>query len=194
MQVERIGSVEGPFASRLDASRAQLLVVDVQERLLPHIDGHDEVVAQCIRMLRAAAQLGLPTTVSEQHPRGLGRTHTGVADAAADARRVEKMTFSVCRTPAALEALRSAGRPQVVLVGVEAHVCVQQTALDLVAEGLSPFVLADAVGSRRTRDRDVALARLAHAGVTVTTVEAAIFELLVEAGTPLFKRVLGLVK
>lgn len=179
---------------RLDPHQAQLLVVDLQERLVPHIDASASVLEQAARMIRAARELELPTTVSEQYPRGLGATHPAIAGALSDPQRVEKLTFSLCRTPAAMSAIAALGRSQVVLVGVETHVCVQQTALDLIAAGMAVFVLADAVGSRRRHDHDVALARMAAAGATVTTVESAIYELMVEAGTPLFKRILPLVK
>jgi isochorismate hydrolase len=104
------------------------------------------------------------------------------------------MTFSFCKDSECLEQIAGLFRPQVLLVGIEAHVCVQQTALDLVSLKMQPIVLADAVGSRRPLDYEVALRRMAAAGAIVTTVEAAIFELAQKAGTPLFKRLLPLVK
>ena len=129
--------------------------------------------------------------------RGLGPTRQEVLDAAAAApncRRIEKMTFSVFRHAPLRERIVSLDRPQVLLAGVESHVCVQQTALDLLVHGLEPYVLADAVGSRRPGDYSVALDRLRAAGAVVTTVEAAIFELLERAGTELFKRMLPVVR
>lgn len=191
---------------RLSRLAAQLLVVDVQERLLPHIDGHEALLQQCERMIRAAGVLGIPITISEQYPRGLGQTAPallaaaggGAANAgdveAARAARVQKMAFSVCADAACLAALRLDAAPQVLVIGIETHVCVQQTALDLQAFGARPFVLADAVGSRRTADREIALRRMSAAGVIVTTAESAIYELMHEAGTELFKRMLPIVK
>jgi len=183
-----------PAPLRIRADDALLLVVDVQERLLPYIHDGAAVVAQCVRMLRAAREFPLPILVSEQYPKGLGPTNPEVAAAAGDAPRIEKNTFSVLADEAARERVLACQRAQVLLVGIEAHVCVAQTALDLVTLGLRPVVLADAVGSRRPLDRDVALARLRDAGVLVTTVEAALFELLALAGTDLFKRIAPLVK
>ena len=181
----------------LAIQRTQLLVVDVQEKMLPYVAQHESVLAQVVRMLRAAVELGLPITISEQYVRGLGPTRREVLDAAAASdrsQRVEKMAFSVFRHEALRERIVSLDRPQALLVGVEAHVCVQQTALDLLAHGLEAYVLADAVGSRRPTDCQVALDRLRGAGVVVTTVEAAIFELLERAGTELFKRLLPVVR
>jgi nicotinamidase-related amidase len=175
---------------RLEIDRMQLLVIDVQERLLPRIHEHASVTAQIVRMLRIAAELRIPVTLSEQYPQGLGRTVAEVRAAAEDAPTVQKAAFSVCGETAPLERLSNLDRPQVVVAGIEAHVCVQQTALDLADNGFQPCVLADAVGSRRAFDRDIALERVRAAGVLVTTVEAAAFELLRRCDSPLFKRVL----
>ena len=181
-------------AIRLDREHAQLLVVDIQERLLPSIAEYERVLAQAERIIRAATVLELPITIPEQYPRGLGPTHPTIRDAAPGAVRTEKMTFSYCADPACRARLAAVGRPQVLLVGIEAHVCVQQTALDLLDLQMQPYVLADAVGSRWTFDCEIALAGMRTAGVVVTTVESAIFRMLHEAGTARFKRILPLVR
>ena len=185
-----------PVLPRLKRAETQLLVVDIQEKLLPHIYEHAQMVAQAERMIRAAAALDLPVTLSEQYPRGLGATMAPIAEAAqaAAAPRCEKMTFSFCADAACRAQLESVRRPQVLLVGIETHVCVQQTALDLLDAGLQPVVLADAVGSRRQLDYQVALDGMRAAGVRVTTVESAIFQLVGESGTDLFRRVLPIVR
>ena len=179
---------------RLRIDQAHLLVIDIQEKLLPLIDQKEQVVAQAERAVRAAAVLNLPITLSEQYVKGLGATIPALAEAAGGAPRAEKLAFSFCAEDACRERILSLRRPQVLLVGIEAHVCVQQPALDLGEMGLQPFVLADAVGSRRASDREVALERMRQGGVIVTTVESALFELLHASGTELFKRVLPLVK
>jgi nicotinamidase-related amidase len=181
-------------AKRLALPQTQLLIVDVQERLLPQIADHGRVVTQAERMIRAAVAMELPITLSEQYPRGLGATVPAIAAVAAGAPRLEKTTFSFCADESCCARIRSVARPQVLLVGIEAHVCVYQTALDLLDLHLQPVVLADAVGSRRPLDYEVALAGLRAAGVLVTTVESAIFQLVHAAGTDLFKRILPLVK
>jgi nicotinamidase-related amidase len=179
---------------RLALPQAQLLIVDIQERLLPQIADQQRVVAQAERMIRAAVAMELPITLSEQYPRGIGATVPAIAAAATGATRLEKMTFSFCADEHGRARLSSVARPQVLLVGIEAHVCVYQTALDLLDLRMQPVVLADAVGSRRPLDYEVALAGLRAAGALVTTVESAIFQLVHAAGTELFKRILPLVK
>lgn len=180
--------------TRLEAERAQLLVIDVQERLLPHIYAGDGVVAQIVRMLRAARELKLPSTLTEQYVSGLGPTVAAISEVATDCERFEKVTFSACQDGGAFRALKENVRPLVLVAGIEAHVCVQQTVLDLLEKQMTPFVLADAVGSRRESDCRVALERMRSAGAVVTTVEAAIFEMLDRCGTDLFKRILPIVK
>lgn len=179
---------------RLEAKKAQLLVVDLQEKLLPHIADHESIVSQSVRISRAACQLQLPVTVTEQYPEGLGRTPSAVLVAAGGANRIEKTTFSVWHDEAARERLLALSRPQVIMVGIEAHVCVQKTAFDLLEAQMVPFVLADAIGSRRPCDCQTALDRMRAAGVIVTTIESAIFEMLDRAGTDLFKRILPIVR
>ncbi|MFH1746987.1 MAG: isochorismatase family protein [Planctomycetota bacterium] len=186
-----------PNTLRLTRDQTQLVVVDMQEKMLPHITQQADVRRECVRMIRAAVEMDLPITISEQYVRGLGPTNPDVLEAASQATNVEtieKMTFSLCRHDALRDRIQSLGRPQVLLVGVETHVCVAQTALDLLDMSLQPIILADAVGSRRPTDRDTALARLRSASAIITTVEAAIFELLEIAGTDVFKRILPLVR
>jgi nicotinamidase-related amidase len=193
---ERWDSMVAQEHTLLDRARAQLVVVDIQEKMLPHVAEHEQVLARAVCMIRAALEIGLPVTVSEQYVRGLGPTVPAVLEAlqAAQFHKLEKMSFSLMRDAALRERILGLQRPQVILVGIETHVCVLQTALDLLAAGQRPYVLADAVGSRRPIDRQTALDRLRAAGAVVTTVESAIFELLELAGTELFKRVLPLVR
>jgi len=179
---------------RVRAATSQLLVIDVQERLLPHIDGQADVVAQIRRVIQGARELGLPLTVSEQYVKGLGPTVAPVAELLGDGPRLEKSTFSVCGDERLLGRLRQQARPQVLLCGIESHVCVQQTALDLIEAGLRPVLLADGVSSRRARDREVAIERMRTAGVLVTTVEAVLFEMLDRCDGEQFKRILALVR
>ncbi len=179
---------------KLDRNHAQLLIVDIQEKLLPKIHGHEDVVVSAVKMVKAARVLELPVTLSEQYVSGLGPTIPAVAEAAGDAPRHEKMTFSFCADEECRKRIVEIMRPQVLLIGIEGHVCVQQTALDLLGAQMTPVVLADAVGSRHVNDCAVALERLRSAGAVVTTIESAIFELAHEAGTDLFKKLLPLVK
>ncbi|MBK8914534.1 MAG: isochorismatase family protein [Phycisphaerales bacterium] len=178
----------------ISIAATQLLVVDVQERLLPHIDEHERVVTQTVRMLRAARLMGLTRTLCEQYPQGLGGTDRRIGDAADGSPVLHKMTFSAARDPALLEHLRSHRRETVLIAGIETHVCVQQTACDLHDAGLRPVLLADAVGSRRAGDHAVALEGMRAMGLTVTTVEAALYRLAERAGTELFRAMLPIIK
>lgn len=175
----------------LSRTATLLLVVDVQERLAGAMCDHPGFVAGVRRLLDACRLLGVPALATEQYPKGLGPT---LAELGEFPDRVEKLTFSCWGEPSFRQRLRAAARPTVLLAGIEAHVCVSQTAHDLLAAGFVVQVAADAVSSRRASDRDAALARMARAGVILTTVESAIFELLETAAAPEFKAVHGLVK
>ncbi len=170
-----------------------LLVVDLQDKLLSAIHEAEGCVAQCRRLVEAAKVFGLPMLVTEQYPAGLGHTNAGLREALGSAETIEKTTFSACGEPL-VERLRGLARPNVLVVGIEAHVCVQQTVLDLLRLGYAPYLCADAVSSRRPLDRDTAVARMRQAGAIVTTTESAIFELAGEADTDIFRQILKLVK
>jgi nicotinamidase-related amidase len=152
----------------LARDKSQLLIIDVQEKLLDAISGKDRVVERCVRLVRAARTLGVPITLSEQYPQGLGPTVEPIRDAIANAGFVvDKVEFSCVRSAPLrerLHELRRQGRPQVVIAGIEAHVCVLQTTIDLEGQGFEAFVVADAIGSRSKMNRKLAMSRLAKAG------------------------------
>ncbi|NUN93476.1 MAG: hydrolase [Verrucomicrobiae bacterium] len=183
-------------APRLEESAAGLLVVDVQERFAPVIFEWANLLARVDRLIRFFRLLRAPIGVTEQYPKGLGATVTEIREALGGdaAWTLAKTRFSSAGTPALLQPFRDSGRRQWVLCGIEAHVCVQQTALDLLAEGFEVFLPADAVSSRRAADRNAALDRLARAGAIVSTSESLIFEILRDATHPLFKSASALVK
>ena len=145
-------------------------------------------VAGVDKLLRAARILHLPSLVTLQYVKGLGPLCPELAEAAAGAPQIEKMTFSCCGAEPFQRAVKELRRPRIILCGVETHVCVQQTAIDLMNAGEFVYVCADAVCSRRDLDRDVALQRMRDCGAVITTVEGAIFELLGDAGTEAFKQ------
>ena len=184
---------------RLIMGQTAVLVVDVQERLMAQIHEAGRVAEQVGRLVDIAAALGLPLLVSEQYPQGLGPTIPEIAakiDAAGsyvDVFRQQKLKFSAC-VEAVRDKLAALHARTVLVCGVEAHVCVLQTCLDLAEAGLTAAVVADAVGSRRAVDCQTALARLTQAGIVPTTVESAALELLHEAGGEGFKAILPLIK
>ncbi|MCK6484348.1 MAG: hydrolase [Phycisphaerae bacterium] len=178
-----------------ESELALLLVIDMQQRLMPHIADHESVVDNAVRMIRAARLLSTPLLATEQNPRGLGETIRPVIDALPpDLPRHDKEMFSCWGDAAFRERLQAARREHVIVVGIEAHVCVQQTVLDLLQVDYVPFVLADAVGSRRPRDRDLSLERMRQAGAIVTSTEAMIMELQRSYTAPTFKQILKIVK
>lgn len=169
-----------------------LLVIDVQEKLLPLIPRRRELVQNVAFAVDVAKVVNVPILATEQYPRGLGPTVPELA--AKLGPRLEKTAFSCCAAPGLAAQLASDGRDKVLLVGMETHVCVLHTALDLLAHGLRPYVAADAVASRQSQDHDVALRRMEIAGAVVTTVETVAFEWVGQSGTPEFKAISKLVQ
>lgn len=158
---------------RLSPATSLLCVVDVQERLLAVMPAADQVVSRSLRLTTAAGFLNVPTILTEQYPKGLGRTPAPLA--ASLPPPIEKTSFSCCGCGAFEQAIPQATEA-VVLCGLETHVCITQTALDLLAAGYAIFIAVDAVSSRHVIDHDIGLRRLEAAGVILTTTEAILFE------------------
>jgi nicotinamidase-related amidase len=181
----------------VDAKKATLLLVDMQERLLPAMTGGAEAESRCAILLKAATALDVPVAVSEQYPKGLGRTVPGLAMETGNAQVFEKLSFSCWRDKAIkdhLIAQHEAGRPLVILAGIEAHVCVLQTAADLSAAGFGVFAVADAMASRAPSSHALAMERMRQNAVSVVNTEMVLFELLGQAGTAEFKALSALVR
>ena len=181
----------------LDRARAQLLVVDVQERLLPAMHDGERMAERCAILMQAAQRLSIPVTISEQYRKGLGATVARLDTIKGDAAVMEKTHFSCAADPAIaahVEGLARAGRNQLVICGIEAHVCVTQSALGFKEMGMPVTVVADAVTARRPESMALAFARMSAAGVTVANTEMALFEWLHQAGTPEFKDLSKLIK
>ena len=171
----------------LDRTRSALVLVDFQERLFPHVHEHERVLARIDLLIHGAILMQVPVLVTEQYPRGLGRTIEAIRQLLPDVRPLEKTDFSCVSAAGFMEALSATGRDQVVLAGIEAHICVAQTALDLSARGENVFLVADATASRRPLDAQTAMLRMERSGLTVTTAESVVFEWLRRAGTDEFK-------
>jgi nicotinamidase-related amidase len=178
----------------LSAEHSQVLIVDVQERLLPVMNAPDQVVRGCSILLESARTLGIPISVSEQYPRGIGPTVEPLAALADRSHIYDKLHFSCAGDAAINERIRSADRNTVIIGGIEAHVCVLQTALDLQASGLQVAVVADATSSRAARNAQFALKRMAAHGVDIVTTEMVVFEWLRVAGTDAFRTLSRLIK
>lgn len=179
----------------LNASQTFLLIVDVQERLLPAMIEPERVLARSSILLKAAEVLQIPATVSEQYPKGLGHTVPELARNISTT--FEKLSFS-CWRDDAMKAhfikLHDGGRPLVIVAGIEAHVCVMQSCLDLYNAGFGVFAVTDAMSSRKTDSADLAFHRMRSAGIQVVNTEMVIFELLEKAGTAEFKALSALIK
>jgi nicotinamidase-related amidase len=165
-----------------------LLHIDLQERLLPAIDGGEAALANAIWLTRIARRLAIPVGATVQYPKGLGGTVAALDAILVPGETVEKIHFSAVRDRR-LEGLAGFERPQVVVTGTESHVCVLQTVLDLRADGKEVFVVVDAVGSRRAEDRTTAIARMRDAGTHIVTREMVAFEWLEKAGTDIFREI-----
>lgn len=189
MQSDTLVSRSPDLVSR---STSLLAVIDLQERLLPSIAEAPRVVWNVDRLARAAALAGVGVAATEQYPRGLGPTVAPVAQRLPS--RAEKLSFSGWGAAGFRQAVEAAEPRQIVLVGVETHVCVLQTAFDLLAAGYDAFVVADACGSRAGVDHKFALRRLAAAGATVVTTESVIFEWCESAEAAEFKQFSALVR
>lgn len=172
----------------MDAKKSSLLVIDVQEKLLPAIDDWQRVLDAVIWLTRLAKRMEVPIMASEQYPKGLGPTH---ADLAVDlpAGSMGTKSYFSCVPDGCLSALPGNERDQVVVCGVEAHVCVLQTVLDLLAADKQVFVVADAVGSRTAANKELALQRMRQNGAEIVSGEMVAFEWLRAAGTPLFREI-----
>lgn len=178
----------------IDRDQSCLLVIDMQERLLPAMAAAQAIARNAATLVRAANRLGVPVLASEQYRRGLGATVPALAAELPAACTIEKLHFSCLADPGFAERFRGLGRAQAVVTGIEAHVCVLQTALDLNAAGVRTFVVADATGSRTDASLEVALARARAGGIEVVTTEMVVFEWLRRAGTPEFKELSALIK
>ncbi|WP_416242607.1 hydrolase [Azospira sp. APE16] len=165
-----------------------LLIIDIQERLAPAIHEGEAVIAHNLWLTQVARRLAVPVLATVQYPRGLGATVPALAEMLAPEEVVEKIHFSAV-ADGCLDELPALARRQVVITGTETHVCVLQTALDLLGRGKEVFVVAEAVGSRRPEDKALALERLRQAGCVIVSREMVAFEWLHRAGTDLFRAV-----
>lgn len=181
-------------AHTIERPDAAVALIDMQESLAAAMERGEAVAATSALLARVARLLGIPVIVTRQYPAGLGDTVQAVRDATGEAVPVDKVAFSCMAEPAFAERLGALGRRQIVLAGMETHICVTQTALALLAGGYRVHVVADATCSRRATDHRIALERLRAAGAEITVAESVIYEALGAAGTPEFREVLALVK
>lgn len=181
-----------PHPTQLSARESALLVIDVQEKLMAKIPGAATVITNIAFLLDVAKLLGVEIAATEQYPKGLGPTVAPLAERLPS--RPDKVTFSSCGAPGVIDGIRAKGRNKIVLVGIEAHVCVLNTALDLLAANFEVYLAVDALASRYAIDREIAIRRLEQAGAIPTTVETCAFEWMGGSNHPQFKAVSALVQ
>ncbi|MCX6140594.1 MAG: hydrolase [Candidatus Kapabacteria bacterium] len=179
---------------RLEKHHAVALCVDMQDRLFPHIHEHEALLLRCVTLIKGLQILAVPIVVTQQYTTGLGATIAPIAAALGEFDPIEKMTFSCCGSDTVEAILLGSARHAVIVFGIETHVCILQTALDLKAQGQNVYVVADCVASRNPQEKKVAIRRMRDAGITITTTESILFELLRRADTPEFKQISALVK
>lgn len=179
---------------RILKENALAMIVDVQEKLFPHIHDYAGLERNLSILIEGLKILEIPIIVTEQYPTGLGKTIDSVSGMVADYPLKEKTAFSCCDEPAIMEQIELSTKREVILAGVESHVCLLQTALDLYERGFKPIVVEDCVGSRKPEDKRIAMKRLAQEGIRVTSYESILFELCRFSGHKGFKAISKLVK
>lgn len=179
---------------RIDRDDAVLVAIDFQEKLMPAMADREFLEDRVIRLAKGVKALGIPKVVTEQYPRGLGSTISAIAEAMGDFSPIDKGTFSACGNEDFVKALEETGKKTVLLCGIETHICVLQTAFDLIEKGYKVVLIEDGCSSRSLRDSASALSRIAIAGAVVTTVEAALMEMIGGTQSPDFKAISKIIK
>ena len=179
---------------RINVEDAVFCLVDVQERLFPHMANKEIIEKNLVTLIKGLKLHEVPFIVNEQYKKGIGETIPSLAQLVNDDPHFEKTTFSCCKNEPTMQAIKNAGKKFVIVAGIETHVCVLQTCLDLIEAGLQPVLVTDCVTSRAEYNTIMAIERLVQAGVIPTTYESILFELTVNAKNPVFKAISNLVK
>ncbi|WP_425404762.1 hydrolase [Hwanghaeella sp.] len=178
----------------LSAEESQVLIVDIQGRLMPAMDGPERVVERTAIVTQAARRLGIPVSASRQYPIGLGPLVPEIEALLEEGETLDKTAFSCAADSGLAGHVAGKNRKQIVICGVETHVCVLQTAFGFLAQGLNPYVVIDACSSRKAGDKSAAIDRMRSSGIHIVTSEMVCFEWMGEAGTDAFKDISKLIK
>ena len=179
---------------RIKKDNSLCIVIDMQERLFPHIFKQQNLEKNTHLLLRGLQLLNVPIFISEQYVKGLGETILSIQSCCKNSQKAEKRSFSCCDDENMMNTIKSYNKSQIILVGIESHVCVLQTTLDLVDSGFSVFVIEDCVSSRKEQDRKVAIKRMRQEGAFISTYESILFELTQSSSAQEFKEISKLVK
>ena len=179
---------------KINVNQTQVLVIDIQEKLYPHIYKNEKVLENSIRLIKGLKLLKTPFTLNEQYPKGIGSTINPIKELLNGEKVYEKVTFSCCQTEATMEQIKNQNKKFVIVFGIEAHVCVMQSVLDLLEAGFIPVVITDCIGSRKPHDKDSAIQRMIQSGAIPSTYESILFELCVSSKNDVFKEISKIVK
>lgn len=179
---------------RISADDSVGLIIDIQERLYPFINENEQLTKNTVILIEGLKAIGVKILVTEQYTKGLGVTIEPLKNLLSEIGVVEKMAFSCCDEPVFYEKLALRSVRNVIIAGIESHVCVLQTAIDLLNNGYTPVIVEDCVGSRNPNDKKIAIERMRKEGAVITTYESILFELLRYSGTDAFKKISKLVK
>ena len=179
---------------RIFAEDTAALIIDFQEKLVPAIANNEEIVAKAATFVAGLKELGVPMAVTQQYTKGLGDTVPAIKEALGEFEPMEKMSFSAMGCDTFVEWVKAQGKKTILVCGVESHICVLQSIIDLLREGYRVFIVADCVGSRMVYNKDYAIQRAAQEGAFVTTCEGALYEMVQGAGTPHFKAISKITK
>lgn len=179
---------------RILAENSIGLIIDMQERLYPHIHEHEQLTRNTAILIEGLKALGIKLMATEQYTKGLGFTIPPLKEHLSDIKFIEKQAFSCCDEPNFFEDLAVEAPQHVIIAGIETHVCVLQTTIDLIENGYKPVLVQDCVGSRNPNDKAMAIQRMRKEGAVITTYESILFELLRYSGTEVFKKISKLVK
>lgn len=179
---------------RIEKKKTIAVMIDIQERLVPVMHEKETLIEHTTKLLKGLAELQVPVLVTEQYPKGLGPTLNELSSLVPEFSPIEKRSFSCYDSPAFLEALEEVDVPNVLLFGIEAHVCLMQTAVDLKAAGYQPIVVVDCTSSRKWHDQQLALERFKYEGILLSSCESILFELTRSAESVHFRNISQIVK
>ncbi len=187
-------AIGGSILMRVLKEESVAVIVDVQERLFPHMHDREYLEKSIVTLIQGLRALDVPILVTQQYTKGLGPTIQSVRDALPRYRPIEKLAFSCMDEKTFAEELEQSGKKTVILAGIETHVCVLQTAVDMAHHGYVPVIIEDCISSRKAEDKKTAILRMRDEGVSVSTCESILFELVRYAGTDVFRSISKLVK
>lgn len=170
------------------------VAIDFQEKLMPAMSGAELLEELTVRLVRGMKVLGIPAVVTQQYTKGLGATIPSIAEALGDFQHVEKNTFSCMANETFVSKIKTLGKKNIVVCGIEAHICVQQTVLELMDAGYNVYLIVDCISSRSEEDKLWSITRMGEAGAVITTYEAVLYELLRDSKAEGFKEISAIVK